>query len=171
MVELFVGGITQADRDSLRDLVEDSVLNVRSAAQNGVGLAGNVSAVKAIESDKLKSMFDNHDNPESTMESLYNDSTSLESNIFKIIQSSYKNIIDILFRDIKTDSNDVYSIVAENAKNDMVFNIRDREFSSNVKTSIMSDMVILDAVSKIIGIMATCNIMILPSAMHNIYTE
>lgn len=171
MVELFVGGITQADRDSLRDLVEDSVLNVRSAAQNGVGLAGNVSAVKAIESDKLKCMFDNHDNPESTMESLYNDSTSLESNIFKIIQSAYKNIIDILFRDIKTDSNDVYSIVAENAKNDMVFNIRDREFSSNVKTSIMSDIVILDAVSKIIGIMATCNIMILPSAMHNIYTE
>ena len=32
MVELFIGGISISDRDSLRDLVEDAVLNTRSAA-------------------------------------------------------------------------------------------------------------------------------------------
>ena len=47
MVEIYIGGITVADRDAERDLLEDAVLNCRSAAINGVGYAANFEGYRA----------------------------------------------------------------------------------------------------------------------------
>ena len=52
-----------------------------------------------------------------------------------------------------------------------VYNIAKGMYMNNVLSSIKSDITILETVSKIIGIMATCNQFILPTAMHNIYTD
>ena len=37
MVEIYIGGVTVADRDQARDLMEDAALNCRSAAISGIG--------------------------------------------------------------------------------------------------------------------------------------
>lgn len=163
MVELFVGGITQADRDSLRDLVEDAVLNLRSAAENGVGYAANMSAVIAISSVDI---------------SKYND---LERSIFTAIAEAYEALVCRLYevteyaRCIKNEGStnaDLYANIVNNAiKDGLIYNIREEKWSDNVVTSIMSDVTILDTVSRIIGIMATCNQFILPTAMHNVYMD
>lgn len=150
MVEFLVGGITQADRDSLRDLVDDAVLNIRSAAQNGVGFGANISAFKAIHN--------------------YIKNGEVEGELMGRISCAICEAYDAL---VETLYNGTVSIeeIEENAKNGLVYNIRDKKWSDNVKTSIMSDIIILDTVSKIIGIMATCNQFLVPTAMHNIYVD
>lgn len=154
LVELYVGGITQADRDALRDLVEDAVLNIRSAAMNGVGLGANMSALSAVHNIKF--------NPENII-------PEVEGEILTSICEAYVSLAKTLYENIE-EANNIDKLV-ENANNGIVYNIRTKEWATNVKTSIMSDVTILDTVSKIIGIMATCNQFILPTAMHNIYTE
>lgn len=150
MVEFLVGGITQADRDSLRDLVDDAVLNIRSAAQNGVGFGANISAFKAIHNYMKNGEVEGE----------------LMGRISNAICEAYDTLVETLY-------NDTISIeeIEENAKDGLVYNIRDKKWSDNVKTSIMSDIIILDTVSKIISIMATCNQFLVPTAMHNIYVD
>lgn len=154
MVELFVGGITQADRDATRDLVEDAVLNLRSAAANGVGYAANMSAVVAIND-----LYKENNNIGIAME-------VLEGSIFDIIKSAYKDLINILMNPEDVTYEDMVEAQEENGH---IYNIRGRYWGDDVKSSIMSDITILNTVSKIIGIMATCNQFIVPTAMHNIY--
>lgn len=160
MVELFIGGITQADRDSLKDLVEDAVLNIRSAAENGVGFGANASAVAAVYS--ISNEYKN------------NKIDNLESKLVTSIENAYADLVDKLFDRTymsKSDPN-IYQSLAKNVINDgEVYNIREEQWTKNVKTSIMSDITVLDTVTRIIGIMVTCNQFILPTAMHNIYED
>lgn len=178
MVELFVGGITQSDRDALRDLVEDAVLNIRSASVNGVGLGANMSATRAVVDMIIDDAYPSKDN-------------YLRNSLLNGIRDAYKNLIMSLYTSgsqistkldyinkydldpiTEEDLKDIiFSESAEKATNGIVFNIRTNSWETNVKTSIMSDIVILDTISKIIGIMATCNQFVVPSAAHNIYVN
>ena len=164
MVELFVGGITQADRDSLRDLVEDAVLNIRSASKNGVGYAANLSGAHAAHDEYM--YWDVKERYE-----------TLEEKISSFILEAYREIVESLYSGTKiTDSFDgdtdlFYSILSKKVKEDVSYNIRTESWEKNVKTSIMSDITILDTVCKIIGIMATANQFIVPTAMHNVYED
>ena len=155
MVELYVGGLTQTDRDALRDLVEDAVLNLRSAGANGVGLGANLSAVRAIYT--VGGEMDN-----------------LHGSIFDAIAEAYKTLVLTLYStehfDVE-DDDEKFDLIKKHAceDNPFVYNIRTKRWTHNVKTSIMSDITILDTVARIIAIMATCNQFIVPSAAHNIY--
>ncbi len=151
MVELFVGGITQADRDSVRDLVEDAVLNIRSAAENGVGLGANMSAAIAIKDIIDETKKDN----------------GLGDYIIESIYDAYNQLIGKLYR--HTCDNAMVDMTERYKETGEIYNIREKRWTTNVKTSIKSDIIILDTVCRIIGIMATCNQFILPTAMHNIY--
>ena len=156
MVELFVGGITQADRDSLRDLVEDAVLNIRSASINGVGLGANMYGI--VSSYDVKKSFND-------------ESDSLDYKISNAIWNAYNNVFELLYSNEINNGEFTLSYAIDKSRLGNVFNLRTKTWEDNVKTSIMSDITILDTVSRIIGIMATCNQFILPSAMHNIYTN
>lgn len=168
MVELYVGGLTQTDRDALRDLVEDAVLNLRSAGANGVGLAANLSAVKAIV--ELYNA-DAADSDNATSEVAVT-GDPLENALYKAIYSAYRELVLTLYatEDVG-DVPDKFDIIKINAcaTEPMVYNIRTKKWDTNVKTSIMSDVTILDTVARIIGIMATCNQFLVPSAAHNVY--
>lgn len=159
MVELFIGGITQADRDSLRDLVEDAVLNIRSAAVNGVGFAANISGSVAISeiADRYSSNNDTlYAKLVFALEGAY---TELEHALY-----NYTNMYD------EENYINIFTQAVDFAVNcGTAYNIRTKKWEKNVKTSIMSDIIILDTVCKIVGLMATCNQFILPTAMHNIY--
>lgn len=160
MVELFVGGITQADRDALRDLVEDAVLNIRSAATNGVGFGANMSAAIIVFRESVK----------------HTPASTIEDKIYQVLENAYTDLVGVLYNGTAMWDTDNYSTPYLNAvdkafREGMIYNIRTKKWSNNVKTSIMSDVTILDTVTRIVGIMATCNQFILPTAMHNIYEE
>lgn len=162
LVEFYVGGITQADRDALRDLVEDAVLNIRSAATNGVGLGANMSAAVVISEICDKGMV--VDEKEKGL--------AIVASILKSVKDAYTSLVYTLFENsslVTHDAEACFNECVENAKEGKVFNIREGKYDTNVKTSIMSDITIFNTVCKIVGIMATCNQFIVPTAMHNIY--
>lgn len=150
MVEIFIGGITVADRDAERDLLEDAVLNCRSASLNGAGNAANYEGL--ISS---KTIFEK-----------YNDD-SIEKAIAEIIYSSYREISEILYDTVpEVDSK---AIIDESIEKGSPFNIVTKKYDGNVLTSIDTDICTLNTISKIITIMATANQFILPTLNINKY--
>jgi len=135
MIELFIGGISISDRDSYRDLVEDAVLNTRSAATNGVGYGTNTMGyMAAIELRK--------EEPDNI--------------IYNIIEEAYLNTIGAIYSTCYTDD-EVDIIIKTIETNGIPLNISTGEYDGKVLTSIESDPAILDTISKIIGVMFTAN--------------
>ena len=144
-------------------LLIDAVLNIRSADTNGVGFGANMNAYAAIEELSRNSA----------------DKSVLYQQILKDhIAPAYDELICTLFRNtgaFSTTFDDAdYKfkyLVQNNLEDGLVYNIREDRWTDNVKSSIMSDIIILEAVSKILGLMITCNQFLVPSPIHNIYVD
>jgi chaperonin GroEL (HSP60 family) len=155
MVEIFVGGITVADRDAYKDLVEDAIKNCKSASKYGVGFAANWEGLRAC--DEL--VFDD----------------DICGFIHEAIRISYCEIQEILYSTVCTDMDmiDKYIIDSLEYKNGP-YNISDgilenKKPSGDVLCSIMLDINILDTLSKIISLMVTCNQCLLQASQLNNY--
>ena len=146
MVDFLVGGITLADRNNLKASVEDAVLNCRSAARNGVGYGANFMALRELNQEKDKG----NENP--MFKILYNAYYKL---IYKLYSKSYKNADTIIDISIK-----------ENCP----LNIRTGKHDGKVLSSIKSDIIILEAIEKILSLMFTCNQYLIQTPNHNIYS-
>ena len=100
---------------------------------------------------------------------------TMEAHLTNVIFDAYAEITYELFKDIiavdnKEENISKFMELAKRcAETGEIYNIAERKFDTNVLSSIQSDITILETVSKIVGIMATCNQFILPTAMHNIY--
>jgi len=163
MVEYLVGGITPADRDAARDLVEDSVLNTRSAAINGVGRAANYEAYAVVKRD-----IDIIEGKDPIVNRVELD--PLDYDITYVIYNAYRNLILRLY---EKSMNGWTKEDAERAldTNDKPYNLRTGKCDGTAKSSIESDMIILDSVVKIVGLMFTTNQFIVPSPAHNVYVD
>ncbi len=151
MVEIYIGGITVADRDQARDLMEDAVLNCRSASRNGVGYGANFEGLIA---SKTISLLENV--PE----------------CINIISDSYEDIYKLLLlsRFNESDIDNIYKqSVHYKLPIDLRSNIDEHSLSNKVLSSIDTDICALDSISKIITIMATSNQMVLPILNTNLY--
>jgi len=144
MVELFIGGISISDRDSVRDLVEDAVLNTRSAAKNGVGYGANTMGWYTTK--KL-------------LEATPNDLENRDRRtMLEILNNAYEEAIRALYRTI-LDSEDLVSDVLSDIELNEAkpYNINTGECDGLVLTSIESEPMILDTIAKIVTIMFTAN--------------
>lgn len=150
MVEYFVGGVSISDRDSARDLVEDAVLNCRSAAAYGVGYAACFEGLRA--SKFLASL---------------NENESLRPYL-EIIYSAYIEYLRLLYSTVKAED-DVNPLVKLTFDAGCPMNLVNGEFDYTVLTSIESDPTILDAISKIVTIMLTANQALVQSPNINMY--
>lgn len=154
MVEIYIGGVTVADRDQARDLMEDAALNCRSAAISGIGFGANfegfIASKNLIDTDRYKN------------NKLYED-------IINIIFDSYSEIVTLLYSSVFSDDIEVSNALAESLIREMPLNIRTKEFDGNVLSSIDTDIYVLDTISKIVTIMATSNQFLLPIINANIY--
>ena len=159
LVEINVGGITVADRDSNRHLFEDAVLNCRSAAQNGVGWGANFSGYLAIID--LWADCNEADNDRASL---------VKKDILFIIEEAYGNLVSILYNTCMPESS-VETVIKKSLDLGMPINLRNMEFDGKVRSSIESDCIILSSVAKIVGIMVTCNQFIVPTPQHNVYSE
>lgn len=158
MVEFFVGGISISDRDAVRDLVEDAVLNCRSAATNGVGYGANILG--------LISLF-NEDIPDNS----FGPRDSAEDTILDILKGAYFNAVKSLYRtkfDEETAEEIVNDIIEEHKK---PVDIISGEPSDIILTSIESEPMILNTISKIITIMFTSNQALLQAPSLTQYYE
>lgn len=158
MVDYLVGGITAADRDELKDFVEDAVLNCRSAAENGYGYGANFEGLRASKELYHK----------------YKDNSE-KADFFKIIYKAYFSLSAVLYAtrfggiENKTANEKAAKMVNESLENDCPWNIRTLEKGTNVLSSIQSDIVILEAISKIISLMITTNQFLCGNFSLNVY--
>lgn len=145
MVELFIGGISISDRDSLRDLVEDAVLNTRSAAKNGIGYGANTMGYYVTHK-----WLKEHDNTD-------------EKFIFmSLIHDAYTKIIRSLYSTIIDDESQIDNILQEIINHEgkplnMAPLDTNNLYDGKVLTSIESEPAILKTIAKIITIMFTAN--------------
>ena len=159
MVEFLVGGITIAERDARKDLVEDAIKNCRSATLYGVGYAANWEALRAGNELWSNNSIDNE----------------LEKSILDAILIAYNEIQEILYSTVCTDIDVVDEYILKSLEiNKGPYNISDgilegKEPTGNVKCSIMLDINILDTLSKIISLMVTCNQCLLQASQLNNY--
>lgn len=147
MVELFIGGISISDRDSLRDLVEDAVLNTRSAAKNGVGYGANTMGY-CITREICESGTQEYTDEIMTM--------------MHIICNAYTEMIKCLYETVFKERESIENIAEQiYLNNGKPYNLNTFDYDGLVLTSIESEPTILDTISKIISLMCTANQVIL----------
>ena len=158
MVDYLVGGVTISERDMTKDLVEDAIKNCKASALYGVGYAANFEGLKNsyLVCNKYKE-------------------GSIEEAIARCIFVAYCNITNILYGTVELNQNIAFKYTLHSIENGMPYDISNgylpslSEKSDNVLCSIKLDINILDTVSKIITMMATCNQCLLQSPHLNKY--
>ena len=152
LVDYMIGGISSIDRDALKDLVEDAVLNCRSAVRNGVGYGSNFEGFRACHE-----LMEEEENK-----------NGLRYNVLNMINSSYHDVLDNLYK-LNYDG-DPEDLIEENLKMNKPINLRTLSWDKEqVLCSIDSDIVILDAIKKVIVPMVTANQALLLTPQHNKY--
>ena len=159
LVEIYAGGMTVADRDSMRHLLEDAVKNCRSAAMNGVGFAANFSGLLAIR-DYFVNDVHNLD-IDDIMRSV---ATALYDAYFDLIYALYRN-------NMEGSDGEVIHMVDQSIAKRQPINLRTMTYDDNVKSSIESDIIIMETVTKIVAIMVTCNQFMTPNPQMNVYSD
>lgn len=155
LVEYLIGGITVTDRDSVRDLVEDAVLNCRSASKYGVGYGANFEAFKVI--DEIVHRNDKED-----------------ANVYEIeyaIYSAYYNALLNLYNTVFNDDEISKRTISESLACGMPYNLSTMQFDGKVLCSIETDVAILEAISKVIIVMFTANQALIESPINNVYLD
>lgn len=181
MVELYIGGIGIADRDALKDSVEDAVLNCRSAAKDGVGYAANFEGLRAfneLDSEVLEKKKEVEADENASAEDKY--IASLRYTITSVILSSYVELCSNIYLPYYDYDEDLArkmvfaSITFDpsqyNLKEQCPFNIIDEAFDAKVLTSIQTEPVMLDAISRIITLLFDTNQFIVPDPRFNVYS-
>ncbi len=152
-VEYNVGGVSAADRDNVRDLVEDAVLNCRSAAINGVSQGAGIAALCSVNDYGFE-----------CQDALYHD-------MIEVLQGAYNEMILNLYSS-GMPADKAEALVAESEDKKQAYNLREKSFDGNqVLCSGETDIAILEAISKIITIMYTTNQAFLVDPMQNGYIE
>lgn len=154
LVEYLIGGITVTDRDSVRDLVEDAVLNCRSAAKHGVGYGANFEAFRVID-NMLKNVEDDY---------------SGKIDIMEAIARAYANALLNLYKSVY-DINEAEDWARESLEKGMPLNLATLEFDGKVLCSIETDVAILEAISKVVMVMFTANQALIENPINNVYLE
>ena len=165
MVDLFIGGIGTSDKNSLRDAVEDAVLNCRSAALNGVGYGANYEGLYALTIMKSKS---------DALKKNENLTIQERADIIMtdLLFNAYLDLVSTIYAPyygdkIKAKKEIVGSILNHNLK---PFNIVTEKYDDGVLSSIETEIAILESIQKVISVVFNTNQFLVPDPRFNIYT-
>lgn len=172
MVEFLIGGVSVADRDSVRDLVEDAVKSLRSACQYGVGNGSNYEGYKA-STDLLDRQWESGVMPlfVEVDDPIIQTVPTLKEACIEIIADAYTNLLGTLYSVSGYDEYEIECIFKSIEEKGMPLNIRTDSYDGKVLTSIESDKVILSTISKIVTLMYTSNQFLIPDPVFNKYIE
>lgn len=167
MVDYFVGGINVTDRDSVRDLVEDAVKNIRSASEDGVGYGTNFEGLRASR-NVINRIRESDEYDDLTIE------------MVDLINTAYIKMSKILYDTVyysksemgELDKKDyIKKLIMSSLKNDCPMNFMNKKFDHKVLCTIKQDIAILDVIAKIITIMFTTNQSLTQSVSYNMYID
>lgn len=162
MVEYLVGGLAVSDRNSAKDLVEDAVLNCRSAAKNGVGYGASFEGYLAAYTELSK-------NRDERLAPYFNIMVRAYEKFMKgLYSSAYES--DQVNSIMNKISEDMKSCVNFGNTPEGPMNIVTGKYDGTVLTSIMTDGTVLDVISRIIMIMVTSNQAVLQAPNLNTYS-
>lgn len=162
---LYVGGISPAERDSFKDLLEDAVLNCRSAAKHGWGYGANFEGLKAVTDEIKRQTGANYPTEMSVLVDPGSEYPYLE-----IIEKAYREVSVMLYSTVWSDEqSEIW--VDKSLEEGMPLNLRTDKFDGQVITSIMSDIQALDVISRLLTIMFTCNQAMLQNPVVNTYED
>lgn len=171
MVEFLIGGVSVADRDSVRDLVEDAVKSLRSACQYGVGYGSNYEGYIA-SNNLLDEQWESGVMPLSVKSNTSGQTLpTLKEACIEIIGDAYTNLLSILYEISGYSEHDIEDIFETMEELNKPLNIRTNSYDGKVLTSIESDKVILSTISKIVTLMYTSNQFLIPDPVFNKYIE
>ena len=160
MVDIYVGGISAQDRDQKCDMLEDAVLNCRSACTNGVGYGANFEALRALKEIKERKYDVVNDPIVIAKLKAYQD-------IADILFESYRDLGKLLYITFtKGDEEKAYEIVDKNLEAGSPLNIRlgkwvDGKEEGKVLSSIKTDQCVLNSIAEILSIMFVTNQMLI----------
>ena len=164
-VEYNVGGVSAADRDSIRDLVEDAVLNCRSAVINGVGYGACIEGLEAA--NEVSNTYDDI----IEAKGIEDPEVLLKQEIAGIIAKAYNTIVTNLYSSAMSIT-DAEQTVDDSFRLHKAYNLRTKSFDiQKVLCSIDTDICILQAISRIITIMYSANQAFLVDPMQNAYLD
>ena len=166
MVDYYVGGVTVTDRDSVRALTEDAVKNIRSAAKYGVGYGANFEGLRASD-EYYSDILTN------------SDTDQLTKTLARCINYAYWEMSKILYNtvyypNVGSAKTDLYveSLITESLRNEHCpMNFKTLKFNKDVLCTIEQDIIILDAIAKIITIIFTTNQALTQTVAHNMYMD
>lgn len=161
MVDYYIGGISISERESLKDLVEDAVLNCRSAARDGVGYGAGYMGLSAIARMK--------DNIAMGIKV----GTSNDLMYVQIFEEAYYEMTKELYKTRYSSYNDadIDEMIQRSIEMGCPINFNTDDYDHKVLSSIMSDSVIIKSIAKVITIMLTANQAIIDDAVHNPYKK
>ena len=162
LVELYVGGVSTADRNSVKDLVIDAIKNIRSAAKDGVGFGANFEALRAMTEIKATYLTEHDD--------------ELSKKVFECIENAYRTVAEKLYGtgyvgDLSGKDKWCRNKVYLSLDLEMPYNLVTEEYDGKVKCSIKQDISILDTLSRILTILFTTNQAFTSSPSFNIYSR
>ena len=165
LVEIMVGGISETDRDAVRDLVEDAVLNCRSASKDGVGFGANFEGFRVFNMLAAKAQ------KAMTQEEVQAVSTGTKYEINTLILRAYMDLLRILYhtasgRDVEVAD----GIITKQIPNQAPYNIRTKQYDDMILGSIKTDIVILEAISTIVSMVFETNQFLVASYQYNNYS-
>lgn len=174
LVEIHVGGISMTDRDALRDLVEDAVLNCRSAANDGFGYGANYEGFRAFNVLLNKSIDElKKDHGEDIVDLIAEHKVY---NIYQLVAEAYLVLLETLYRDSRLKDgagkeHGAQYIITNSLIEGCPFNIRKGKFDGEVLSSIKTDQIILEAIGKILGTAFLTNQFLVSSVEYNRYMD
>ena len=170
MVDLLIGGVATTDRDSVKALAEDAVLNIRSASQYGVGYGANFEGLKAI-TDYINHNFRKYEEGKEP----YDYEEILKYSLAKAIRNGYRSMVGYLYSSsavLKTCGDlSLEGLIDESIKADCPLNLITHKYDAKVLCTIRQDIEILDVISKIISIMFTTNQSLVQGPQYNMYID
>lgn len=154
MVQISYAGISAQDREMDVDLLDDAVLNARSAVRYGVGYGANFEAYRAILELKAK----------------YTEMDEDTANIMDALEDAYHNIQLALYETCtRGDQEMAERIIKKGLEKGCPYNIRAKEYDGKVLSSNETDVCILNTISKLLMVMFTTNQFILSDVNFSNY--
>lgn len=157
-IEYFIGGISNGDRNAVKDLAEDAILNCRSANSKGVGRGANFEGLIASMNyiSDLAMVEDKDDN------------WSITLSMAKLIHAAFKESITSLYASV-FGNNTASDVVESSILKNQPINLRTLEYNSDVLCSIETDIAILEAIARIETMMFNTTQSLLALPTENIY--
>lgn len=163
MILLYVGGISPAERDSFRDLLEDAILSCRSAAKYGCGYGANFEGLRASLEEYMHQSGCDVPKGMARLTDPGDDYYHVQ-----IIMHAYEKVTTQLYTTVYPEEK-AEGLMKKSIEQDRPFNLRTKEFDGLVLTSIRSDIQALDVIGRLLTIMYTCNQALLQNPVVNIY--